>query len=332
MQATVNKTTSVQAAVADNAEGHQAFKIKKSVVKNDTSLHKVATLKMGEISVKANVSLADITGPALNLEAMETARISWEGNELAASNKRLYSILQSSYSYYLGWKKNPNKDSRKAIANDLEKFMKQRGYPTLSNSHDMNRVVKCVFGVDRRRVSAYSIALREALRQEVSADDLIDFIEANGGVEQIRLGGTKPLSIKNRAEQVKEEVLSADLGMISFDDKVFAGDPDWTDKQVVIVATYSSTGEFQANAVIRDDSAVNAALAAYCSKQKDQARKDAAAERDAIKFIASEAAKAGKASARKVQGQSNKADKKAEATRSDVATKAQFNNLYEVVE
>jgi hypothetical protein len=332
MQATAKKTTSVQATIVDNAEGSQTFKVKKSVVKNDIASHKVASIKMGEVGPKAKVSLGDITGPALNLEAMEKARINWEGNELAASNKRLYSILQSSYRYYLGWKKNPNKESRKAIADDLEKFMKQRGYPTLSNSHDMNRVVKCVFGVDRRRVSAYSIALREALRQEVSADDLIDFIEANGGVEQIRLGGTKPLSIKDRAEEVKEEVLSADLGMISFDDKLFAGDPDWTDKQVVIVATYFSTGEFQANAVIRDDSAVNAALAAYCSKQKEKARKDAAVEREAIKFIASEAAKAGKASARKVQGKSNKADKKAEATRSDAATKAQFNNLYEVVE
>lgn len=332
MQATALETTMVQPTALASAEGPETFKKKKSVVKNDTGLHKVPSIKMGVIRAKANVSLVDITGPALNLEAMEKARINWEGNELAASNKRLYSILHSSYSYYLGWKNNPNKDSRKAIADDLEKFMKQRGYPTLSNSHDMNRVVKCVFGVDRRRVSAYSIALREALRQGVSADDLIDFIEANGGVEQIRLGGTKPLSIKNRAEQVKEEVLAADLGMISFDDKLFAGDPDWTDKQVVIVATYFSTGEFQANAVIRDDSAVNAALAAYCSKQKDQARKDAIAERDAIKFIAAEAAKAGKASARKVQGKSSKADKKSEAARSDSATKAQFNNLYEVVE
>jgi hypothetical protein len=195
MQATAIETTIVQPTAVASAEGPETFKKKKSVVKNDTGLHKVPTIKMGVIGAKANVSLVDITGPALNLEAMEKARINWEGN-LAASNKRLYSILQSSYRYYLGWKKNPNKESRKAIADDLEKFMKQRGYPTLSNSHDMNRVVKCVFGVDRRRVSAYSIALREALRQEVGADDLIAFLQDNGGVEQIRMGGTKPLSAK----------------------------------------------------------------------------------------------------------------------------------------
>jgi len=302
------------------------------VVKNDTTKTKLATVKFSAIGAKANVSLVDITGPALNLEAMETARISWEGNELAASNKRLYTILQSSYRYYLEWKNNPIKESRTARAEELEKFMKERTYPTLSNSHDMNRVVKCVFGVDRRRVSAYSIALREALRQSVAADDLIEFIEENGGVEQIRLGGTKPLSIKIRAAQVKDEVLSSDLGMITFDDKVFTGDPDWTDKQVVIVATYLPTGEFQANAVLRDDSAVNSALAAHYSQQKAQARKEAAQDRDAIKLQKTDADKSAKEAARKIQGKKSKADKEAEAVRADAATKAQFDNLFAVAE
>ena len=98
--------------------------------------------------------------------------------------------------------------------------------------------------------------------------DLVDFIEQSGGVEQIRLGGTKPLSAKLRAGKVKDEVLSAELGLIKFDARLVGVDADWADKQVVIVATYLPTGEFQANAVIRHDSAVNAALAAYYSKQQ----------------------------------------------------------------
>lgn len=332
MQATANKTTSAQAILAGNADGLLGFTAKQSVVKNDTSLHKVASIKIGEIGAKANVSVGDIDPPALNLSAMEKARITWEGNELAASNKRLYSILQSAYRYYLEWKNNPIKESRKARADELEKFMIDRNYPTLSNSHDMNRVVKCVFGVDRRRVSAYSIALREALRQSVAADDLIAFIEKNEGVEQIRLGGTKPLSIKTRADHVKKEVLSSDLGMITFDDMVFAGDPDWTDKQVVIVATYLPTGEFQANAVLRDESAVNAALAAHYSQQKTQVRKEAAQERELEKLQQADAEKSAKDAARKIQGKQSKADKEAEALRADAATKAQFSNLFEVAE
>ena len=332
MQATANMNTSKKVTADSSGIGLEILEVKQSVVKNDTASTNVASIKMGKLATKANVQVGDVVPPAINLVAMEKARISWEGNELAASNKRLYSILQSAYRYYLEWKNNPIKESRKARADELEKFMKDRKYPTLSNSHDMNRVVKCVFGVDRRRVSAYSIALREALRQSVVADDLIEFIEDNGGVEQIRLGGTKPLSIKTRAAQVKEEVLSSDLGMLTFDDKVFAGDPDWTDKQVVIVATYLPTGEFQANAVLRDESAVNAALAAHYSQQKALARKEAAQEREAMKLYQADAEKAKRAAIRKNQGKQSKTDKEALAAQAEEATKAQFNNLFEVAE
>jgi hypothetical protein len=211
--------------------------------------------------------------------------------ELAASNKRLYSILKDAYSYYLVMKQDTNKDTRKARADELDAFIAERKYTFMPSTHDMTRVVKCVFGVDRRRVSAYSIALREALRQDVAAIDLVAFIEQEGGVEQIRMGGTKPLSVSKRAAKAADQVLGTELGMLKFDPSMFAADADWADKQVVIVATYLPTGEFQANAVIRHDSAVNAALAAYYSQQQANLRKEAQAERE-VEEAASAAAKA----------------------------------------
>jgi len=222
-----------------------------AVVKNDTS--NGPSIKLSEMSVPVTITVGT-NAPVVatnKLAVLENARLNWEGNELAASNKRLYSILQEVYGYYLTLKKHADKDVRKKCSEELEQFISQRGYTFMPTTHEMTRVVKCVFGVDRRRVSAYSIALREALRQEVSVEDLITFIEENGGVEQIRLGGTKPLSVTKRAEKAKSEVFSADLGMLKFDPKLFAADADWADKQVVIVATYLPTGEFQANAVIR---------------------------------------------------------------------------------
>jgi len=47
--------------------------------------------------------------------------------------------------------------------------------------------------------SMYTIALREAVNQKVPGKDLVDFIEQNDGIEQIRLDVTKPLSAKVRA-------------------------------------------------------------------------------------------------------------------------------------
>jgi hypothetical protein len=66
--------------------------------------------------------------------------------------------LYEVYGYYLNLKKHDDKDVRKKVADEMEQFISQRGYSFMPSTHDMTRVVKCVFGVDRRRVSAYSIA------------------------------------------------------------------------------------------------------------------------------------------------------------------------------
>ena len=256
-----------------------------AVVQNDTSTG--PSIKLAEMAVPVTITVG-ANAPVIvtnKLVVLENARKSWEGNELAASNKRLYSILQDVYGYYLTLKKHADKDVRKKCADEMDQFIRQRGYTFMPSTHEMTKVVKCVFGVDRRRVSAYSIALREALRQEVSTADLVAFIEENGGVEQIRMGGTKPLSVAKRAVIAKEEVLATEMGSFKFDPELCPADADWTDKQVVIVATYLPTGEFQANAVIRHDSAVNAALAAYYSLQQAKQREIAKAERDVEKEI-----------------------------------------------
>lgn len=256
-----------------------------AVVQNDTSTG--PSIKLAEMAVPVTITVG-ANAPVVvtnKLVVLENARKSWEGNELAASNKRLYSILQDVYGYYLTLKKHADKDVRKKCADEMDQFISQRGYTFMPSTHEMTKVVKCVFGVDRRRVSAYSIALREALRQEVSTADLVAFIEENGGVEQIRMGGTKPLSVTKRADIAKEEVLATEMGTFKFDPELCPADADWTDKQVVIVATYLPSGEFQANAVIRHDSAVNAALAAYYSLQQAKQREIAKAERDVEKEI-----------------------------------------------
>lgn len=206
------------------------------------------------------------------LKSLETARVSWETYELAASNKRLYSILQESYQYYLVMKRDSNESVRKEKLAAMESFIAERGYTFTPSTHDMTRVVKCVFGVDRRRVSAYSIALREALRQDIASEDLVEFLEQNGGVEQIRLGGTKPLSVTKRAELGKVAVNTTSLGNIQFDSSVFKTEEDWVDKQVVLVATCLTNGQLEVKTVIRHDGAVNAALAAHYSMTQAKAR------------------------------------------------------------
>jgi len=313
-----------------------------AVVKNDTSAaaKRKPSIKVDSLGVPVSVTTGKSTTavvPQITLAALEQASKSWETTELAASNKRLYSILRDAYSYYLVMKLDANKETRKARADELEAFIAERKYTFMPSSHDMTRVVKCVFGMDRRRVSAYSIALREALRQSVAAEDLVAFIEQEGGVEQIRMGGTKPLSVTKRAEKAADEVLGTELGLFKFDPKLFTPDADWADKQVVIVATYLPTGEFQTNAVIRHDSAVNAALAAYYSQQQAKVREAAKAEREAeeqrLADLKKTAAKVKAAVAKnapqpsKAQKQIEKTTKERAAANQQAANKAHLNSL-----
>ena len=242
----------------------------------------LAALNVPAMVVVSNTTSAAQVSSVEQLKSLETARISWENTELAASNNRLYSILQQAYQFYLVMKRNPGESARKDKLAAMEAFIAERGYTFTPSTHDMTRVVKCVFGVDRRRVSAYSIALREALRQDVAAEDLVEFLEQNGGVEQIRLGGTKPLSVTKRAELGKTVVGDASLGTIEFDSAVFKAEEDWVDKQVVLVATCLSNGQLEVKAVIRHDGAVNMALAAHFSLAQAKVRQAESAMKKAI--------------------------------------------------
>ena len=258
------------------------------------------SINLATLNVPTNVVVSNTTpivqaSSVEQLKSLEIARISWETTELAQSNNRLYSILQHAYQFYLVMKQDVSKDVRKEKQAALDAFIADRGYSNSfgATTHDMTRVIKCVFGVDRRRVSAYSIALREALRQEVGVKDLIVFLEQNGGVEQIRMGGTKPLSATKRAELVKAEVSEAVISTVKFDAVAVKANADWVDKQVVFVATYLPTGEFEVNAVVRHDGAVNTALAAYYTiaqaNKREELNKLKKAEADALAAQKSEA-------------------------------------------
>jgi len=53
----------------------------------------------------------------------------------------------------------------KALRKGLANYIQQKGYQFKESSPLITKIVKCVFGVDRRRVNAYSSALRVAIAE-----------------------------------------------------------------------------------------------------------------------------------------------------------------------
>lgn len=240
-------------------------------------------------------------GIATLLESLSTRRENWEKTELAASHARLYAILTNCYEFYLTMKSETTpKGVRKQLVAGLDLFLDAQGLRTLSNTHDMNKVVKAVFGDERRRVSAYAMVLRAALisgpdmkaqTAHVPASDLAAWIETKGGVEEIRLGSKKGgMSETQRAEIARTDVEAREpLLTIKPNAKAMPFGADDADKMLVLLVMYRPTGDLEVNAVVKSDSVVRAALAAHYAANKE-ALTDAKQAKDAARTSATGAA------------------------------------------
>ncbi len=258
------------------------------VVSNDTTAkHTIPTISKA-MAQAIKVAHSGINEAVFKLERLETEREQWETTELAASRKRMYSLLTDCYEYYLTMKTDKSGLMREQYKKGLETFITVRQYTFLPTSHDMNKIVKSVFGVDRRRVSAYSLALRAALTAgaidakgnatPIPASDLATWLDEKGGVEEVRLGSkNKGMTPKERAEVAKTALKTSVLATLKIDSKACPFDTNDVDKMMVLVATYRPTGELEVSAVVRHDTAVRSALAAYYSGNKEEVAKAAEA-------------------------------------------------------
>ena len=232
-----------------------------------------------EMSAGLMAKVSEANKAIFILERLEEERLKWEKNELAASRQRLYGMLTDCYEFYLTMKTDKCADVREQMKKGLETFVQVRRYIFQSTSHDMNKIVKSVFGLDRRRVSAYSLALRAALKaggvnaegkeNAISKEELAGWIERNGGIEEIRLGSkNQGVSLKVRAETAKEAIQNKALITIKPDPMTMSFDTNDSDKMMLLVATYRPTGDLEISAVVKSDTAVRAALAAHYAANK----------------------------------------------------------------
>lgn len=215
------------------------------------------------------------------LEKLEQERHAWEGEEFAASHKRLYAILTQCYFYYIRMKSESTpKKIRTEMMQGLDNFISAKGLKTLSGTHDINRVVKAIFGEDRRRVSAYASALRVALVSGVTSIDgttrpvdppqLSEWITKQGGVEEIRKASTKEgVPTADRVETAKAAIQDSPLMTFKPNTGQLKLDTDDVDKMMVLIVTYRPTGELEVNSVIKKASVVDAALTAHYADNID---------------------------------------------------------------
>ena len=240
---------------------------------NDTTL----------LNVRVNELAKQFTAKNVNtrlLDDMEGNRKSWEIGVYRASNKALYELLASCYAYCGSLTFAESKQRNTA----LQEFYKARDYKYNSNLPLETRVVRAVFGcIDRRRISTFSMVLRQAAKEQVLATDLATWIEQRGGVQAISVErSTTYMSAVNKAEiarqyfQDKEPICYASSESLSM-----LADANFIGEHCVLLAKQQADGSFGVIEVLRQESVLNTVFTALYGVQRQivvqaQAEKNAA--------------------------------------------------------
>jgi hypothetical protein len=137
--------------------------------------------------------------------------------------------------------------------------------------------------------------LRQAQKAKVQFADLAQWIENNGGVQEIRLGKSVTyISPKAKAEIAKAALESRNtfIGFAKSEMLSFVADANFMGDACVLLAEQQADGSFGIRAVLRNEGLVTAAYTALYGKQQElliaaKAEVDASNDADgAVKKVA----------------------------------------------
>jgi len=203
------------------------------------------------------------------IEQLATERKAWQEGALRTSNDQLYGILKNCLKLYNDMC--GDKDAAKLLRETLAKYISENKIAVKDSAHTMTKIVRCVFGNDRRRVSAYSIVLRAALIAKVQIDALPDYIRQNGGVEELRLAKSPSyVSPKAKAEVATNWLTDINLAVVKSEKLTGMLDAARVGSQHVLIVTQQADGSLIANAFVSSQSAVTTALGSFYSAHKIQ--------------------------------------------------------------
>ncbi len=201
-----------------------------------------------------------------------STRIEWENNAYRKSNEQLYVLLANCYRMYTTMCL--DNDRAKQLRKDLNDYIESNKLTFKKSTHTLVRIVRCVFGeADKRRISTYGIVLRSAFSQQIESTKLVDFIKQYGGVQEIKLAKTNALSVKAKAQVA---VSSLDTEVIAeIENKAVAVklDASKVGQRVIFIAKQLANGKFVINGAVNSEGAVNTAMAAYYSANKESITK-----------------------------------------------------------
>ena len=205
-----------------------------------------------------------ITSARSAIEGLIKDEQEWFHGVHKAANSRLYVLLQRVYHLYLLM--SSDKVFNGHLVKELAKQAKARNLIINPKSHTLKQIVQVVFGADRRRSSAYCLALRVALSEKIKSKDIPQFLRNAGGVEEVRRTKCAKPRV-DKAGIAKSNVTKTVLASVTEPEIVKQLDTAKLGHQVVLIATQGLNGSLEINSVVNTESAVKSALVAIYNAQ-----------------------------------------------------------------
>lgn len=237
---------------------------------NATSENKAAITVGSNDTV--NVAPAKSASPVRSVDRKRIQQLiadreAWEQGVARTCNAQLYELLANCFTLYLDMC--GKSDNATALQKALAKVIDSKHYRFTQNTHMLTKIVKCVFGVDRRRVSAYSVVLREALSQNLTAAAIPSFIANAGGIEEIRRSKNADAKTPvQKAELGNQAVRSKKLDVINSSKIAEIVDTKNAGKYLIAIVTQQADSSLVVHALVNSQSVLNAALVSAYTASK----------------------------------------------------------------
>lgn len=140
----------------------------------------------------------------LGLDALVNERETFEREEYARSNEKLYAILSKVYATYKEAKKSDT--VLKETVRQMKLVLQQSGERIQTNTLAINLFVRYVFRTSRQRAHNYSRTLQAAYAKNITPEDIPQFIADGGGVEECKKDFVKSPKLIDREAKIASAI------------------------------------------------------------------------------------------------------------------------------
>jgi hypothetical protein len=119
----------------------------------------------------------------------------WDAGAYKTANDQLYDLLADTFVMF-EYIANGDHDVRKLFNN----LLKERKVPYQDNTPIQTRVIRLVFGINRKRAYTYANVLRLARASKKTASELADWIRDSGGVQEVSAAATGRVTTAAKAK------------------------------------------------------------------------------------------------------------------------------------